>query len=70
MLALGLLTRPVALLFAAELLAMIFAVHIHNGFAWANGGIQYPLLLLALCLAALFRGGGRYSLDRLIGKEF
>jgi len=70
MLALGLLTRPVALLFTAELLAMIFAVHSHNGFAWSNGGIQYPLLLLALCLAALFRGGGRYSLDRLIGKEF
>lgn len=70
MLALGLLTRPVALLLAAELLTMIFAVHIHNGFAWSNGGIQYPLLLLALCLAALFRGGGRYSLDRLIGKEF
>src|SRR5208282_4543010 len=39
MLALGLLTRPVALLLAAELLAMIFAVHIHNGFAWGNGGI-------------------------------
>jgi putative oxidoreductase len=70
MLALGLLTRPVALLLAAELLTMIFAVHVHNGFAWSSGGVQYPLLLLALCLAALFRGGGRYSLDRLIGKEF
>jgi uncharacterized membrane protein YphA (DoxX/SURF4 family) len=32
MLALGLLTRPAALLLAAELLAMIFAVHSHNGF--------------------------------------
>ena len=70
MLALGLLIRPVALLFAAELLAMILAVHIHNGFAWSNGGVQYPMLLLAVCLAVLFRGGGYYSLDRLIGKEF
>lgn len=70
MLALGLLTRPVALLLAVELLVMIFAVHIHNGFAWNSGGVQYPVMLLALCIAALFRGGGRYSLDRLIGKEF
>ncbi|MGA3305673.1 MAG: DoxX family protein [Stellaceae bacterium] len=70
MLALGLLTRPAALLLAIELLVMIFAVHIHNGFAWNSGGIQYPVMLLALCIAALFRGGGRYSLDRLIGREF
>jgi hypothetical protein len=27
-------------------------------------------LWLLLCTAIIFRGGGRYSLDRLIGKEF
>jgi putative oxidoreductase len=69
MLALGLLTRPVALLFAIELLVFIFGVHIDRGWLWNRGGVQYPLLLLGLSLAFLFRGGGHYSLDRLIGKE-
>jgi len=69
-LALGLLTRPVALLFVIELLVFIFGVHIDRGWLWNRGGIQYPLFLLGLCLAFLLRGGGHYSLDRAIGKEF
>ena len=40
------------------------------GYFWTNKGIEYALLWLALCTAIFFRGGGRYSLDRLIGKEF
>ncbi len=70
MLALGLLTRPIALLFAIELLVIIFGVHAQIGWAWNRGGAQYPVFLLALCLAVFFRGGGRYSLDRRIGREF
>jgi putative oxidoreductase len=69
MLALGLFTRPVALLFAIELLVFIFGVHIDKGWLWNRGGVQYPLFLLGLTLAFLLRGGGHYSLDRLIGKE-
>ena len=69
MLALGLLTRPVALLFAIELLVFIFGVHIDKGWLWNRGGVQYPLFLFGLTLAFLLRGGGHYSLDRLIGKE-
>ena len=69
-LALGLLTRPVALLFVIELLVFIFGVHIDRGWLWNRGGVQYPLFLLGLCLAFLARGGGQYSLDRAIGKEF
>ena len=69
MLALGLFTRPVALLFAIELLVFIFGVHIDKGWLWNRGGVQYPLLLLGLTLAFLVRCGGHYSLDRLIGKE-
>jgi len=67
LLALGLLTRPVALLLAVEM-AWAATVHAKFGFTW--GSAEYPLLVLALCLAALFHGGGRWSLDRLIGKEF
>ncbi|HEX4798708.1 MAG TPA: DoxX family protein [Burkholderiales bacterium] len=70
LLVLGLLTRPVALLLAVELLVFIFGVHVDKGWLWNRGGVQYPLFLLGLCLAFLFRGGGHYSLDRVIGKEF
>lgn len=69
MIAVGLFTRPVALLFAIELLVFIFGVHIDKGWLWNRGGVQYPLFLLGLTLAFLVRGGGHYSLDRLIGKE-
>ena len=69
MLALGLFTRPVALLLAVELLVFIFGVHIDKGWLWNRGGVQYPLFLLGLMLAFLVRGGGHTSLDRLIGKE-
>jgi putative oxidoreductase len=72
MLALGLLTRPVALLFAIELFFVTFVVPQTLGWAWLMKGAptNYPLTLFVLCLAILFRGGGHYSLDRLIGKEF
>lgn len=70
MLALGLLTRPIAFLLAIELLVIIFGVHAPFGWAWNRGGAQYPAFLLALCVAIFFRGGGQYSLDRRIGKEF
>jgi putative oxidoreductase len=69
MLVLGLFTRPVALLFAIELLVFIFGVHIDKGWLWNRGGYQYPTFLFGLMLAFVLRGGGHYSLDRLIGKE-
>ena len=67
LLALGLLSRPVALVLAVE---MAWATTVHLKFGWTWTTAQYPVLLLALCLAVLFRGGGRYSLDYRIGKEF
>ncbi len=30
---------------------------------------HYPAMVAAFCFAFLLRGGGYYSLDRLIGKE-
>lgn len=72
MLALGLLTRPVALLLAIEMYFVTFVVPKTLGWSWLMKGAaeHYPLMLFVLCLAILFRGGGHYSLDRLIGKEF
>jgi len=70
MLVFGLLTRPVALLFVIELLCILFGVTIDKGWLWTRGGSQYVVLLLGLCVAIALRGGGQYSLDRRIGKEF
>jgi putative oxidoreductase len=69
LLLLGLFTRPVALLFAIELLVFIFGVHVDKGWLWNKGGYQYPTFLFILMLAFVARGGGHYSLDRKIGKE-
>ncbi len=68
LLALGLLTRPVA---AAVAVFMLMAVlfHLSNGFFWSDGGIEYPLLWGTVALAFAIRGGGRYSLDSSIGRE-
>jgi putative oxidoreductase len=69
-LALGLLTRPIALLFAIE---MIFVVkwHFPNGYFFTSprGGYEFPLLMLLIYIAIVFRGAGRCSIDRKIGKE-
>lgn len=68
-LALGLFTRPLAMLFAGFMAVAVFHVHMSNGFFWTKGGFEYPLLLLVLSIAIAIRGGGKFSLDRRIGTE-
>jgi len=69
-LALGFLTRPIALLFSIE---MLFVVkwHFHNGYMFTSqhGGYEFPLLMLFLYIGILFAGSGRCSIDRVIGKQ-
>jgi putative oxidoreductase len=58
----GFLTRV-----GAFLLACIMAVAIagpHWGVFFAPGGFEYPMSLLAMCLALLISGGGMASVDR------
>lgn len=69
MLAIGLLTRPVALLLFIEMVVIVFGVHISQGYFWTSRGAEYPLLLGILCLAIFFRGGDRLSVDRALGRE-
>ena len=68
-LALGLLTRPVALLLAIEMAVAVIVVHLPNGYFWLSRGVEFPLLLGLLCLAIAVRGGDRLSIDRSLGKE-
>ena len=66
---LGLLTRVGAFLIACTMLTAISGVHWPRFFA-ENRGFEYPLSLIAICLALLIAGGGRASVDRaLTGKR-
>jgi putative oxidoreductase len=71
-LAVGLFTRPIALMLALEMLIITFGVHMKFGYGFASqgGGYEYPLLLLLLFIGIFMRGSGAYSIDRLIGREF
>jgi putative oxidoreductase len=61
---LGLLTRVGAFLIACTMLTAIVGVHWPSFFA--PGGLEYPMSLLAMCLALLIAGGGMASVDRAL----
>jgi len=74
-LVLGLLTRIAAFGITANMLVAIFMVHLPNGLFmnWTGQpkgeGIEYHLLILAVTLALMIRGGGAFSLDRAISSR-
>ena len=68
-LAIGLFTRFVAAALAIEMLIALVFVHLPNGYAAGGGGYEYVLLIGAVCFLFSVRGGGPYSVDRMIGKE-
>jgi putative oxidoreductase len=59
---LGLLTRVGAFFLACTMLVAVVGVHWPVFFA-SNKGFEYPLALLAMCLALLVSGGGIASVD-------
>lgn len=67
--ALGLFTRFWAAACAIELGYITFILYWHNGFSWLGRGYEYTLLWGLVCFAIALRGGGPYSLDRLLGRE-
>lgn len=68
-LAAGLATRVVAALVFGMMAVAVLQVHLPNGYFWTSGGFEYPLMWGLIALSFVIRGGGRYSLDRLIGTE-
>jgi len=66
---LGLFTRFFGAANAIEMGFLTFVVYWGTGFSWLARGYEYTLLWGFMCLAIALRGGGPYSLDRLIGKE-
>jgi putative oxidoreductase len=69
MLAVGLLTRPVAAAVVVFMAVAVVEIHWPNGIFWTDKGFEYPLMWGVLALAFVIRGGGRYSMDALIGRE-
>ena len=60
---LGLVTRPVALLIAFDMLGAIALVRIGKGLI---GGYEFELSLMGSALALALAGAGEYSLDRIL----
>jgi putative oxidoreductase len=66
-LAVGFLTRPIALMLTVEMAIVTFFIQLPQGY---NEYLEYTLILLVLSAVYAANGGGRYSLDHLIGREF
>jgi putative oxidoreductase len=62
---LGFLTRPLAFLFACDMLGAILLVQLKNGFAH----YELEFLLCAASLALLGTGAGAYSVDAAIARR-
>jgi putative oxidoreductase len=69
-LAIGLFTRIAAAVIGIEMLVIVLLFQLQFGYFWTVRGYEFALLWLLLCIAIFFKGGGRYSIDRIIGKEF
>jgi putative oxidoreductase len=70
LLALGLFTRPVAFAMTVQLVVIAVGILSKRGVFWTQGGIEVAVLLALVTFAFVLGGGGRYSLDRAIGREF
>jgi putative oxidoreductase len=69
LLAVGLFTRIVAAAIVVEMSVIAFAVLWPN-WSWGKRGMEYALFMGIVALAIFFRGGGRWSLDSTMRKEF
>ncbi len=68
-LAIGLLTRPAAVVAGFTMMIAIFSVHISNGLFMANNGYEYALTLLVVTVVLAIQGAGSFSLDSVLAKK-
>jgi putative oxidoreductase len=68
---LGLFTRVIAAMIAVEMAIITFVAHWPNGYGWNSpgGGWEFPFMWGLIFFAIALRGGGPYSLDRVLGRE-
>ena len=68
----GFLTRVAAFVIAVEMAVAVYLVHLKFGFFvnWSGKqpgeGFEYHILVLAITIALMIKGSGRWSIDRLI----
>ncbi len=65
----GLLVRPAALMLSITMLVAIFTVHFANGLFMSNNGYEFGLSLLAISVALMFSGAGKFSADNYFSKK-
>jgi putative oxidoreductase len=66
LLILGFLTRPTSFVLAVTMIVAIFSVHINNGLFMSNNGYEFGLALIAITIALLIQGAGKYSVDSVL----
>lgn len=69
LLAIGLFTRIVAAMFTVEMAVISFFV-LWPVYGFASKGYEFSLMMGIFALGFACGGGGRHSVDRLIGREF
>lgn len=67
LIALGLLSPLGEIAIFACMCMVIFKVHWKQGLWFAQGGYEYPLILLFVSVMLALVGSGSYSLDKLLG---
>jgi putative oxidoreductase len=65
----GLFTRFFAAAAAIEMGYLTFFQYWANGYGWRTDGYEYVMMCGTLALAIALRGGGPYSVDRVLGRE-
>jgi putative oxidoreductase len=70
LMALGLFSPVGPALVAAAMVTALLVVHRPNGFWNTNGGVEWPLTLIAVALSSAITGPGAYSLDAALGISF
>jgi putative oxidoreductase len=65
----GMFTRFFAAAAAIEMGYLTFIQYWANGYGWRTDGYEYVMMWGTLALAIALRGGGRYSVDRMLGRE-
>jgi len=63
--AVGFLTRPIAAMLFGEFLVILLMVMIPR-----HTGYQFSVVCASVLFFIVLHGGGRFSIDRLLGKEF
>jgi putative oxidoreductase len=71
----GFLTRVSALGIGVNMAVAVYMLHFQNGifmnwFGNQKGeGYEYHILVIAIAIALIIRGGGKWSVDRIVGEK-